>query len=39
VGELLVKDIGLPEEFEHLAGPGDVLLVAKQRSPEAHKGD
>jgi NAD(P)H-hydrate epimerase len=39
VGELVVRDIGLPEEFERLAGPGDVLLAAKQRSPEAHKGD
>lgn len=39
VGELIVKDIGLPKEFENFAGPGDVLLVTKPRSPEAHKGD
>ncbi|MGD0159818.1 MAG: NAD(P)H-hydrate dehydratase [Candidatus Bathyarchaeia archaeon] len=39
VGELAVKDIGLPEEFERFAGPGDVLLVAKPRPPESHKGD
>lgn len=39
VGELLVKDIGLPEELERYAGPGDVLLVRKPRSAVAHKGD
>jgi NAD(P)H-hydrate epimerase len=39
VGELAVKSIGLPEEFEKFAGPGDVLLVAKPRPPESHKGD
>jgi NAD(P)H-hydrate epimerase len=39
VGELIVKDIGLPTEFENFAGPGDVLLVAKPRPSEAHKGD
>lgn len=39
IGELLIKDIGLPNEFERLTGPGDVLLVAKRRPPEAHKGD
>src|SRR3990170_1428994 len=39
VGELFVKDIGLPRELENYAGPGDVLLVAKKRSPSAHKGD
>jgi NAD(P)H-hydrate epimerase len=39
VGELLVKDVGLPKEFENYAGPGDVSLVLKTRSPEAHKGD
>ena len=39
VGELLVKDIGLPGELENYAGPGDVLLVAKKRSQSAHKGD
>ncbi|MBT0159159.1 NAD(P)H-hydrate dehydratase [Candidatus Bathyarchaeota archaeon A05DMB-2] len=38
-GELLVKGIGLPEEFEAYAGPGDVLLVTKARPLSAHKGD
>lgn len=39
VGELLIKDIGLPRELEKYAGPGDVLMVTKARSEEAHKGD
>jgi hydroxyethylthiazole kinase-like uncharacterized protein yjeF len=39
VGELIVKDIGLPKEFENFAGPGDVLLAAKSRPSESHKGD
>jgi hydroxyethylthiazole kinase-like uncharacterized protein yjeF len=39
VGELIVKDIGLPKEFEKFSGPGDVLLVTKPRSLESHKGD
>jgi len=39
VGELVVRDIGLPEEFEKLVGPGDVLLVTKPRPRESHKGD
>lgn len=39
VGELVVKDIGLPREFESFAGPGDVLLATKTRPPESRKGD
>jgi len=39
VGELVVKDIGLPKEFENLAGPGDVLFVTKPRPRKSHKGD
>jgi NAD(P)H-hydrate epimerase len=39
VGELIVKSIGLPKEFEKHAGPGDVLLVVKPRPRESHKGD
>jgi NAD(P)H-hydrate epimerase len=39
VGELTVKDIGLPKEFEKFAGPGDVLLATKPRASESHKGD
>jgi hydroxyethylthiazole kinase-like uncharacterized protein yjeF len=39
VGELIVKDIGLPKQFEKFAGPGDVLLATKPRPSESHKGD
>jgi len=39
VGKLIVKDIGLPKEFENYAGPGDVSLVTKTRPLESHKGD
>jgi NAD(P)H-hydrate epimerase len=39
VGELIVKDIGLPQEIEQFAGPGDVYLVEVLRNPTAHKGD
>ena len=39
MGELVVKDIGLPKEFEKFAGPGDVLLITKPRPSEFHKGD
>ncbi len=39
VGELVVRDIGLPSEMESFAGPGDVLLATKKRAPTAHKGD
>lgn len=39
IGELVVKKIGLPEEFERYAGPGDVKLVVRERPAEAHKGD
>ncbi len=39
VGELVVKDIGLPKEIEQYAGPGDVYLAKKPRNPTAHKGD
>jgi hydroxyethylthiazole kinase-like uncharacterized protein yjeF len=38
IGELLIKEIGLPEEFERYAGPGDVKLAIKKRPAEAHKG-
>lgn len=38
-GEMLVKDIGLPKQFEDYAGPGDVLLVTKPRPLHSHKGD
>jgi len=39
VGELVVRHIGIPEEIEKFAGPGDVLITVKSRPPEAHKGD
>jgi NAD(P)H-hydrate epimerase len=39
VGELVVRDIGLPEELERFAGPGDVFLAKKPRPASAHKGD
>ena len=39
VGELVVKDIGLPREFESYAGPGDVYLAKVPRAATAHKGD
>jgi hydroxyethylthiazole kinase-like uncharacterized protein yjeF len=39
VGELVVRDIGLPRELERFAGPGDVFLVKKLRTAAAHKGD
>ena len=39
VGELAVRDIGLPRELELFTGPGDVQLVTKMRISIAHKGD
>ncbi|MEM3378591.1 MAG: NAD(P)H-hydrate dehydratase [Candidatus Bathyarchaeia archaeon] len=39
VGELIIRDIGLPETLEKFAGPGDVLLAKKPRPASAHKGD
>jgi hydroxyethylthiazole kinase-like uncharacterized protein yjeF len=38
-GKLVVTDIGLPQELDEFAGPGDVQLVTKARSAFAHKGD
>ncbi len=38
-GEVVVADIGLPQQFERFAGPGDVQMVVKWRAAEAHKGD
>ncbi|UCE28715.1 MAG: NAD(P)H-hydrate dehydratase [Candidatus Bathyarchaeota archaeon] len=39
VGELLVRGMGVPREFELFAGPGDVSMLTKTRATEAHKGD
>lgn len=37
VGELVVRDIGIPNEFEFLCGVGDVV-TSYRRNPDAHKG-
>jgi NAD(P)H-hydrate epimerase len=39
VGELVVRDIGLPRQLETYTGPGDVMLVTRKRELNAHKGD
>ena len=39
VGDLEVKDIGLPLDFERFAGPGDVNLTVKPHGLNVHKGD
>ncbi len=39
VGQLVVKEIGLPREIRGFIGPGDVLLTQRPRAPAAHKGD
>ena len=39
VGELIVGNIGVPIELESYVGPGDVLLVTKNRALNSHKGD
>ncbi|MEM2875892.1 MAG: NAD(P)H-hydrate dehydratase [Candidatus Bathyarchaeia archaeon] len=38
-GEVVTVSIGIPPELERFAGPGDVSIVVKPRSPTAHKGD
>ena len=38
-GEVVVKNIGVPQELEQFAGPGDVTFAVKPRLPEAHKGE
>ncbi|WP_456468821.1 NAD(P)H-hydrate dehydratase [Archaeoglobus sp.] len=37
-GEIVVKNIGIPERFERLCGPGDVQN-SYRRKADAHKGD
>ena len=39
LGDLVVCPIGVPPEAELFAGPGDVYLVTKPRTPDSHKGD
>ncbi len=38
-GKVMVTNIGLPNQYESFAGPGDVHMVRKPRLPWAHKGD
>jgi NAD(P)H-hydrate epimerase len=38
-GDLEIAPIGIPPEAELYAGPGDVFIASKKRSPNAHKGD
>ena len=38
-GEIVVKTIGVPQELEKFAGPGDVTFAIKPRLPDAHKGN
>ena len=38
VGDIVVADIGIPEYFEKLSGPGDFKVVYK-RKERGHKGD
>lgn len=38
-GKVMVTDIGLPKYYERFAGPGDVHIIRKPRSPWVHKGD
>jgi len=39
VGEVIIKKIGLPQEFEKIVGPGDVIRALPPRPFHAHKGD
>lgn len=39
VGELIIADIGIPEEAEHVVGPGDLLYLNYARRPNSKKGD
>ena len=39
VGELVVRRVGIPEEAEAYAGPGDVELATIRRKADAHKGE
>ncbi|MEM3040945.1 MAG: NAD(P)H-hydrate dehydratase, partial [Nitrososphaerota archaeon] len=38
-GEIVVASIGIPPEAENHIGPGDVLLVSRERPRDARKGD
>ena len=39
LGEVVIRQIGIPLEAELFTGPGDVYLTNKQRPKNAHKGD
>ena len=39
LGELVVASIGIPPEAEFFAGPGDLRMAVKKRSPTSHKGE
>jgi len=38
-GEVIVRDIGLPQQYGNFAGPGDVTLAGRSRPSLSHKGD
>ena len=38
-GELVISGIGIPEEIEKFAGPGDVMVIMEPRPSDSHKGD
>ena len=39
VGDLVIADIGIPEEVEHVIGPGDLYYLGYARKPDSKKGD
>ncbi|ADY01788.1 carbohydrate kinase, YjeF related protein [Vulcanisaeta moutnovskia 768-28] len=39
VGDLVIADIGIPEEIEHIIGPGDLYYLGYARKPDSKKGD
>jgi len=38
-GEVIIASIGIPPEADSIVGPGDVLMILKERHPWSHKGD
>ena len=39
VGKLIIVDIGIPREAEHVVGPGDLIYLKWQRRRESRKGE
>ncbi len=39
VGDLVIADIGIPEEVEHVVGPGDMYYMSYARRTDSKKGD